>query len=1021
MNRMVTAQDQLTKYDAQGRIDTVKSSVAGADYQHRYEYDSHGNRLRVTTSYTNGNGAHKLIVVDSTYDQMNRLKTVGGTVTTTGDQVQALPGNKRYDYEDTYDPSPVEKITYIATHAITYDGVGNRLTDTIGGKLESYRYDAAGRLETITRDNVTVGYRRYDGAGRIVEMKDGTEVRTSTYDALGFQIRQRTTAASDGKVLSEIFYGNSGYDNYGYDAQGKLSYYQVKQGSTTTLNSITYQGFDSYKEKSVESSGNGAIRRSTRTYDAFGNLAATSVQRENSSWSNQSFVNDISGQMLKKTTDGLDTHSLIVGGQFIGSSDRTSESFSTVVDPISSPALTAAPTTYTVITGDTLQGIAKAVWGDATLWWLIADANAVGNELTAGMTLTLPTRVNTVNNDYATFKPYDSAQAVGDTTPKLPVPPADKGGCGVIGTIIMVVVAVVVTIYTAGAMTSAVAGFANTMAAGASALGGGMGMGAAVAAGAVGGAAGSIASQGVGMAMGMQDSFSWKAVGMGALGGAISGGLAGYMPTTGVAAAIAKGAVGSALSQGIGSSIGITSFSWRNVAAAAAGAGAGAAMSSGLGDAFSSLGRIGAGILRSTISGMAAGAVTQRIGNGKVDWVRVAADAFGNALGSSLAASLRPTVEQPSSGEKAGPISRAQAERSMYGGMTVKEVLGGEKDWLGSLGTYEGAIGNGGAGLSWDGDLAARRAAQPTYLAALPQVVVQGERMTAEEKVESLFNINRRNWPAANSPTENYASRFGQGVIGAIKGVVVEPVRQVRDMAYAGASVFYNELLRSKGTERWDPAMYSGVANAYSNGTSQLKLLLQSNFVTGTGAMSYDATTALMNRQYGDLAEMAGGIAGGFAIGKVGQKYGGYGVALADIGGPRYGPMASQRGSIGLRLVTPDSAGIDITLKFKPEWTDAQRADAIVKAQILNDAPTVVTKSDRSGTAGAMDRYRKAVEAPAKSDIDHRVDLQLGGSKAIENLGWLDSSVNRSFGVQIYQQIKYAQPGTLVNRVTIGD
>jgi hypothetical protein len=50
-----------------------------------------------------------------------------------------------------------------------------------------------------------------------------------------------------------------------------------------------------------------------------------------------------------------------------------------------------AGSAYTVREGDTLQSIAQAVWGDAAMWYLLADANGLdGSEaLAAGMTLTI--------------------------------------------------------------------------------------------------------------------------------------------------------------------------------------------------------------------------------------------------------------------------------------------------------------------------------------------------------------------------------------------------------------------------------------------------------------------------------------------------------------------------------------------------------------------------------------------------------------------------------------------------------
>jgi nucleoid-associated protein YgaU len=43
--------------------------------------------------------------------------------------------------------------------------------------------------------------------------------------------------------------------------------------------------------------------------------------------------------------------------------------------PINSANDAGAGASYTVQAGDTLQSIAQAVWGDSSLWYLIADAN----------------------------------------------------------------------------------------------------------------------------------------------------------------------------------------------------------------------------------------------------------------------------------------------------------------------------------------------------------------------------------------------------------------------------------------------------------------------------------------------------------------------------------------------------------------------------------------------------------------------------------------------------------------------
>ncbi|WP_080402663.1 hemagglutinin repeat-containing protein [Burkholderia ubonensis] len=114
-----------------------------------------------------------------------------------------------------------------------------------------------------------------------------------------------------------------------------------------------------------------------------------------------------------------------------------------------------------------------------------------------------------------------------------------------------------------------------------------------------------------------------------------------------------------------------------------------------------------------------------------------------------------------------------------------------------------------------------------------------------------------------------------------------------------------------------------------------------------------------------------------------------------------------------------DNNGVDLSLRYKSGWTDAQKAAADAKVKALNDADTVVTPVQRSGTS-ASTRYRTSGGAvPAGNDVDHTIDLQLGGKDVVQNMAPLDQSVNRSLGAQIQHQTKGLPPGTPVNNVTI--
>lgn len=238
----------------------------------------------------------------------------------------------------------------------------------------------------------------------------------------------------------------------------------------------------------------------------------------------------------------------------------------------------------------------------------------------------------------------------------LPVPQQSHGGgCGGLGQLVMIVVAVVATIST-GAVLGGVLGSALGSTAGA------------IATGAVAGAAGSIASQAVGIAIGAQDGFSWKSVATSALGGAVTYGIGGLSEADKLAsvfhgqnweAVAARAALSNTVTQGIGIVTGLQNgFDWRNVAASAAGAAVGATAkdylngNSGLAQMFK-----GSDIARATASAFTAGATTAIARGGKIEVARIATDAFGNALGNSLAEGISGQSSQQPQAVNAGSQS----------------------------------------------------------------------------------------------------------------------------------------------------------------------------------------------------------------------------------------------------------------------------------------------------------------------------------------------------------------------------
>jgi YD repeat-containing protein len=363
-------------------------------------------------------------------------------------------------------------------------------------------------------------------------------------------------------------------------------------------------------------------------------------------------------------------------------------------------------TNYTVKTGETLQSIAAAVWGDAAMWYLLADANGLtGTEpLRVGQILTVPNKVTNIHNNAQTYRVYDPGEAMGDVTPTLPEPPpqkGDDGGCGGVAMIIMIVVIVIVTIVTMGTGTAPVAG------AGAAATGaGGATIGSAgfswatVGTGMLKGALISAGVQLGAMALGLQDKFSWSGVAMGAIGGGVSAGLGSMANAGGLMADIGsfgRGALGSAITQGIGVATGLQKkFDWRAVAAAGIGAELGEHLNDSIGQQQygGNWPAVRSGHLapnmsqeigRGTIRGLASGGVQSLITGHRPNWGSIAVESFGSSLGDGIASEIarRDAMRSPQAStaydyiDDSTVLTSAQMSQVMNAGTEPTWVVGG--------------------------------------------------------------------------------------------------------------------------------------------------------------------------------------------------------------------------------------------------------------------------------------------------------------------------------------------------------
>ncbi|WP_210131308.1 putative Ig domain-containing protein [Stenotrophomonas rhizophila] len=554
----------------------------------------------------------------------------------------------------------------------------------------------------------------YDGDGRITVQQNLFRNETGDMSWLKNADDAGGRQSTDVGVLK--FQSGTDYSG-GYDVAGRLTTYRYITPQYTHTYTTLYQSRESWIQKSITGSSTDSNYKTTTnvlSYDAFGRLMS---QRETTRLKNGSiddrmryYANDMDGKVINRREGTLNSSGVFVQEGVGGPSNfrlvqangqqfaELREGFQGVFAnrPYTMPQIQslAGRGTYdagggqTVAqAGDTLRTIAQRVYGTDQLWYVLADANGFGDadaEIGAGTRINTP-ETSVSRNNANTFKPYDPASAIGNTTPSLPyVPPPPSGGCGTLGMIIMVVIIIVVTVYTAGAAAPALGSLgAGTAAGGAAAAGtgaaaagvGAAGAGAAAgtmtvaggaAVGAVAGAAGATAGMAAGSMMGVA-SFSWRGVVSAAATGAVTGGFGAYAKAAEMPAMLraAGGAAAAATGTYAGQAISGQNpgFSWRSVAISAVTNWATAEISPQIVDGLDIESNFGADLAAGFTGGMvsaslrSASGVTLR----KNDYAAIAADVFGNALANRAASSLRanggrgvPGINKPIQGEESG-------------------------------------------------------------------------------------------------------------------------------------------------------------------------------------------------------------------------------------------------------------------------------------------------------------------------------------------------------------------------------
>jgi len=582
MNRFVTTKGVFTGSRGSG---TISRGADGTDLS----YDAAGNRATATTTMNDGTVRQEQYVytadgflaaanVSMNGGSANPLAAYGLDVMGRTTSYMEYNGSGTNTYTRTASYDQISQVTHDDTTTVRSDGTYYASTDysyvaqsgTASGVASgAYLGGVLVHSHTTNSHVPTGGSLTTDASTDYTNtyiMRDSAQISSSTYVSDSTQVVHHagywenwtnSYSATWHDAYDEVVGSATAWvSNYYYDAQGHLQQVNINDGQPRTVTYITNMMGEVMK-RDVSYTAGGNAPHELHYYLA--GMAIGDVT--NNGTSNTDYVTSVAARVA--TSQGY--------GPFRnGSSDATPYAdFDQSYDPINGYDSTSTASNYVIKPGDTLQSIARSLWGDANLWYLIAQANGLNanSTLPVGMSIVIPNnQVHNFHNSSSTFKVYDPNLGIGDvspTAPEIPPPPPPPappvqqshghGGCGFIGQIIKAVISIVVTVVA----TPFVGPVAGAM---------------------LGDAAGQV----FGLATGMQSGFNWKELGMTAVTAGVTQGLntpgvfgeTSVFDKLGIGGAafgeqVAQGAISNAVSQGIGVATGLQSkFDWAGVAAA---------------------------------------------------------------------------------------------------------------------------------------------------------------------------------------------------------------------------------------------------------------------------------------------------------------------------------------------------------------------------------------------------------------------------------------------------------------------
>lgn len=589
-------------YDARGNVTSRVTSRAGEwkPESDLYQYDAldrleHVMR-RSPEDFNPGipTPDHRLLSIDYEYDAVGNIRDSHVTANYTGYQATSHTDYFRYDENNRMTLNKGQlingeiSITKDQGSAMGYDEAGN-ISSALkyeGGILQSfsYYYNLDNLLEITRKNNKDLHTKRYE---------NGLLIDETLYDNNGMATQFNITIYKDGQIQGQVIRARylqvMSQTAYTYDAVGNVTKLITKGPHYTVTHDYDYELWDNYQQKTdnVTQAMDGAATsygKSTYNYDVNGLLQnVIDYQPGINNNTTTYYSSNLDGVRTRKDKTGKTSY-LTVAGKTIGDlhldnydvqklevyggftpegvaaqstrdqlirgkrlKGQTLRDFlqQTQIEAVMPDSVQDNLGAYTLKSGDTLESIAFQIYGDSSLWYLLADANGItdraalageqNSQLVIGRRINIPPSTKGQHHTSQTHKVLSTGYVTGDTSATAyslvvqpPQHPSNKDKFQhLFATIVVAVTTAVVMVLGAGALGAMIGASGGLVSIGLAVLGGSSGVGLSATLG-ISFAAGfisSIAGQGMANLLGQQKGIDFKGALITGLGTAATAGV----------------------------------------------------------------------------------------------------------------------------------------------------------------------------------------------------------------------------------------------------------------------------------------------------------------------------------------------------------------------------------------------------------------------------------------------------------------------------------------------------------------